>query len=46
MIHQELFQTVAAFMEDLNDRELTNMVEVIRTIQVERETEKIIGAVT
>ncbi len=41
-----LFQQITESLDELSDRQLTNLIEVIRQVQVEREDDKIAASVT
>lgn len=36
-----IFEKITESLDKLSDRQLTNLIEVIRTLQVERENDKI-----
>jgi hypothetical protein len=40
-----LFEQIAESLEQLSDKQLTNLIEVIRSTQVERESDKIAASV-
>ena len=41
----DLFETITERLDELSDRQLTNLIEVIRTTQAERESDKIAASV-
>lgn len=46
MPNEFLFEQITERLEDLSDKQLTNLIEVIRQVQVEREDDKIAASVT
>ena len=43
--HNALYENIVAHLDDLLDRQLTALIEAVRAVQVERETEKILAEV-
>jgi hypothetical protein len=41
-----LFEQITERLDELSDRQLANLIEVIRLVQVEREDDKIAASVT
>ncbi len=46
MSDEALFEQITERLEELSDKQLTNLIEVIRQVQVEREDDRIVAGVS